>query len=111
MLKLPAGLDAGSFLARHWQQEPLFIRGATERLRPAISRNELAWLATLDDVESRLVFTEHVHDRLFYRAEPGPFDPEYLASLPPRNWTLLVHDVEKHLPALRKLLELVFLSR
>ena len=33
----------------------------------------------------------------------GPFDPDYLAALPKRDWTLLVHDVEKHLPAMRKL--------
>ena len=107
MLKLPGGLDAGSFLARHWQKQPLFIPGAIERLRPAVTRNELAWLATLDDVESRLVFTERTGDRLRYRAESGPFDPDDLAALPRRDWTLLVHDVEKHLPALRKLFELV----
>jgi len=103
MLKLPDGLTAESFLARHWQKAPLFMPGALARLRPAVTRNELAWLATLDDVESRIVVTEAHGDRLRYRADTGPFDPEFLAALPPRNWTLLVHDVEKHLPALRAL--------
>lgn len=107
MLKLPGSLDAGGFLARHWQKKPLFIPGAFERLRPSVSRNELGWLATLDDVESRLIFTERTGSKTRYRAETGPFDENDLAELPKRDWTLLVHDVEKHLPALRKLFRLV----
>ena len=103
MLNLPDGLTAEAFLARHWQKAPLFMPSALPRLRPSISRNELAWLATLDDVESRIVFTDRSGERLRYRAESGPFDDAFLAALPPRDWTLLVHDVEKHLPALRAL--------
>ncbi len=103
MLKLPGNLTAEKFLARYWQTEHLCMQHALPRVRPAVSRNELAWLATLDDVESRLVFTERGSGRLRYVAETGPFDPDYLAALPRRDWTLLVHDVEKHLPAMRKL--------
>ena len=80
---------------------------ALDRVRPAISRNELGWLATLDDVESRLIFTKRGDNGVRYHAEMGPFDAEYLAALPKRDWTLLVHDVEKHLPAMRKLFALV----
>ena len=103
MLKLPGKLSAEKFLARYWQKDHLIMPRALERVRPAISRNELGWLATLDDVESRLVFTERGEDVVRYHADMGPFDPEYLAALPKRDWTLLVHDVEKHLPAMRKL--------
>ena len=103
MLKLPGTLTAESFLACYWQKEHLFMPQALPRVRPSISRNELGWLATLEDVESRLVFTERSNDRLRYVAEMGPFDPDYLAALPQRDWTLLVHDVEKHLPVMRKL--------
>lgn len=107
MLDLPEKLTAASFLHNYWQQQPLFMPNALAALRPRISRNELAWLATLDDVESRLIFIErdaHGHnggDR--YRMENGPFAVEELANLPKRDWTLLVHDVEKHLPAMRRL--------
>ena len=103
MLRLPGTLTAETFLARHWQKKPLFMAAALARLRPAVTRNELAWLATLDDVESRIVFTDRSGAVRRYRAISGPFDPDYLAALPRRDWTLLVHDVEKHLPALRKL--------
>ena len=102
MLKLPGSAD--DFLARYWQKAPLFIPGALDRLRPRVTRNELGWLATLDDVESRIVFADTSGTRTRYKAETGPFDPEYLAALPERGWTLLVHDVEKHLPVMRRLL-------
>ena len=101
MLKLPG--TAEDFLARYWQKAPLFVSSALDRLRPRVTRNELGWLATLDDVESRIVFTEFAGGRTRYRAESGPFDPDYLSSLPERDWTLLVHDVEKHLPVMRRL--------
>ena len=80
---------------------------ALQRLRPAVTRNELGWLATLEDVESRLVFTERDGDRVRYRAETGPFEPNYLVGLPKRDWTLLVHDVEKHLPVMRALFKTI----
>ena len=79
------------------------MRDALTRVRPAISRNELGWLATLDDVESRIVFVDRQGTQTRYRAEAGPFSFEYLKQLPKRDWTLLVHDVEKHLPAMRAL--------
>ena len=105
MLKLPGNLTAETFLKRYWQKQPLFMPGALNRVRPSITRNELGWLATLEDVESRLVFAERSNNRCRYRAETGPFEPEYLQNLPKRDWTLLVHDVEKHLPAMRALLQ------
>ncbi|MCG8370495.1 MAG: cupin domain-containing protein, partial [Proteobacteria bacterium] len=105
MLKL-AG-SAGQFLDRHWQKEPLFIPQAAPRLRPSITRNQLAWLSTLDDVESRIVFTDRGGERTTYSAQSGPFDGAYLAALPRRDWALLGHDVEKHLPDFRRLFDLV----
>lgn len=105
MLKLPGKLTAETFLEKVWQKCPLFMPAALGRVQPSISRNELAWLATLDDVESRLVFVDRDRSHCHYRAETGPFDPEYLKALPKRDWTLLVHDVEKHLPAMRALFQ------
>ena len=78
---------------------------AIDRVSPGITRNELGWLATLDDVESRLVFVDRDGERPRYRAETGPFDVEYLRTLPKRDWTLLIHDLEKHLPAFRALFQ------
>ena len=80
---------------------------ALKRLQPAMTRNELAWLATHYDVESRIVFVDRSAAHPRYRVESGPFDTEFLSNLPKRDWTLLVHDVEKHIPAMRALFGLV----
>jgi 50S ribosomal protein L16 3-hydroxylase len=95
-----------SFLARHWQKSPLFMPGTFEPLEPELSPDELAWLSTMPDVESRLVFTERQNDEVSYRVEHGPFDDATLTGLPDADWTLLVQDVDKHLPDFR-----VFLQR
>jgi hypothetical protein len=107
VLKLPGNLTAEKFLSRHWQKKSLFMPQAMKFVRPAITRNELAWLATLDDVESRIVFTNRGESQTRYRVETGPFDTGFLRTLPKRDWSLLVHDVEKHLPTLRKWFDLV----
>lgn len=68
---------------------------------PLIGADDLAWLATQPDVEARLVFTETGRDGVRYRVRHGPFSERRLRRLPTENWTLLVHDVEKHLPEFR----------
>ena len=62
MLAFPAALTADSFLQRYWQKRPLAMPQAAQQSLPTISRNELAWLAMQDDVESRLIFTERNGD-------------------------------------------------
>lgn len=100
-------MSAAGFLAAHWQKTPLHLPGALDGVFPALSGEELAWLATQDDVESRLVYTEHHANGTRYRVENGPFDDELLSTLPDRDWTLLVQDVEKHLPDFRQLFSMV----
>ena len=100
-------LQADEFLRDCWQKQPRFLRQAVPGGLPQLDPDELAWLATLDDVESRLVFTERDGDRRRYRVQHGPFAEEELRQLPKRDWTLLVNDVEKHLPDLRPLLQMV----
>lgn len=107
MIRFPAELSAENFLADYWQKQPLFLPQAADRPAPSLSQNELGWLATLEDVESRIVFTDRNRTATRYRVETGPFDTEFLQQLPPRDWTLLVHDVEKHLPELRSFFDLV----
>jgi len=68
---------------------------------PQLTADELGWLATQDDVEARLIFTASDRGRTRYRVRHGPFDPEELEALPACDWTLLVQDVDKHLPDFR----------
>ncbi len=104
MFQFPDAISTEVFLSRYWQKAPLFVPQALPAGLPELSADELGWLATLDDVESRLIFSERIGDTVNYRVEHGPFDEKVLAALPPEDWTLLVQDVEKHLPDFRRLI-------
>jgi len=65
--------------------------GWVDDVCPALSANELAWLATLPDVESRLVFTERGRDKISYRLETGPFEEAELEALPDKIHPRLAH--------------------
>lgn len=82
------------FLKSHWQKKPLLVRQALPGFESPLSADELAGLACEQGIESRLV--EKVGNR--WLLESGPFDAGRFAKLPKRGWTLLVQDVEKHLP-------------
>lgn len=103
-LQLPGRLNPAGFLSRYWQKRALFLPGALPGFSPPLNVDEIAGLACEPEVESRLVLTERRGDAIRYRAETGPFEPGYLAALPASDWTLLVHDLDRHLPELRPLL-------
>ncbi len=105
MIQFPDAISTEDFLVRYWQEAPLFMPQALPAGLPELDSDELAWLATLSDVESRLIFSEHNGDTTSYRVEHGPFDDKLLAALPPHDWTLLVQDVEKHLPDFRSFVQ------
>ncbi len=95
-------IDPKIFLPEYWQKNALFLTEVFPCALPAVDPDELAWLATLPDVESRLVLTEKSSGAVRYRLESGPFEEARLRDLPDQNWTLLVQDVEKHLPDFRR---------
>ena len=64
MLTLPGNLSPEQFLDQYWQKRPLLMPAALPRIRPSVTRNELGWLATLDDVESRIAALEKTHAQL-----------------------------------------------
>ncbi|MEM9057774.1 MAG: cupin domain-containing protein, partial [Pseudomonadota bacterium] len=93
----PEGLTTERFLQEYWQKRPLLIHGALPGFRSPLDADELAGLACDPDVESRLV-TEAGEPP--WQVRPGPFDAAAFTDLPPTGWSLLVQDVDKHLPAL-----------
>ncbi len=97
------GVCAKTFLRRHWQKRPLLIRQAIPGFASPLSPEELAGLACGEDVESRLVLESGgTHP---WQLRHGPFDEDDFAGLPPTHWTLLVQEVNKHVPAAARLLE------
>ena len=105
--QFPQVLAVEEFLQRHWQKRRYAETDVDDSELPGLDPDEIAWLATQPDVESRLVLTERDGDSARYRVETGPFDPERLSALPEADWTLLVQDVEKHLPDFRCYFDLV----
>ncbi|GIX30782.1 MAG: hypothetical protein KatS3mg124_1254 [Porticoccaceae bacterium] len=99
-LRFPEGLDAASFLRRHWQREPLLLRGALPGFASPLTPEELAGLACEEEVEARAVVGDPLEACEVY---PGPFPESFFSALPERNWTLLVHGVDLWVPEVRAL--------
>jgi 50S ribosomal protein L16 3-hydroxylase len=97
------GMPVQRFLREHWQKRPLLVRGAMPELVDPIGPDELAGLSCEDGVESRIV-------RERGGAQPwevtfGPHPEERFAALPARGWTLLVQELNRHVPEAALLLE------
>ena len=95
-------LSTKDFLRDYWQQRPLVVRGAFAGVPPGLTPEELAGLACEPDVESRIVAERA--DELRWHLRHGPFSEDDFQTLPDRDWTVLVQDVDKHLPGLQSFL-------
>ena len=105
-LAWPDGLDAGRFLRTVWQRRPLLLRAALPGFETPLAADELAGLALEPDTTPRLLLEDEGGDEHgrgggggTFRVEHGPFAEDRFEDLPAR-YSLLVTDVEKHLPEL-----------
>ncbi len=98
------GMSQQQFLQKYWQKKPLLIRQAFPDFITPISPDDLAGLACEPDIESRLI-TEFNHGKSAWQVSYGPLTEQDFARLPETHWTLLVQDVDKHLPELQYLLD------
>jgi 50S ribosomal protein L16 3-hydroxylase len=98
--RIPGGLSASTFLRRHWQKQPLLVRGAMPGFDGILDFAAMTELACRDDCESRLVLRKAGR----WTVEHGPFERKRFSRLPARNWTLLLQGLDQMLPAARQLL-------
>lgn len=106
MIQALGAMDEQAFLRDHWQKKPLLLRQAFPAFRPELEIDDIAGLACEELAEARLIrgsYPEHDWELAY-----GPFEEETLRKLPETRWTLLVQDVEKHYPPLRRLVESFF---
>lgn len=99
-IDLLGGMTAETFLQDYWHKKPLLIRGALKDVGAPV---DFAWLAELsrsEDVESRLI--EYKNGK--WLAERGPFRAGRLRRLPESDWTILVQNVNHHLPHIADIL-------
>eukprot|EP00904_Undaria_pinnatifida_P011073 jgi/Undpi1/7096/HiC_scaffold_22.g09570.m1 len=98
--------DHDRFLAEFWQKKPLLIRQAVKGFESILSRDELAGIACLPDAESRLVAGGRRVDEGGddWEVEHGPFEEEAFSEIGETHWTLLVNEVNRHVPEVSDLL-------
>jgi len=92
--RLLGGITPEAFLAEYWQKKPLLVRQALPGFGDWLNRDSLSELAMRDDAESRLV--RFTRDQCLL--DHGPFEADDLATLPKKNWSLLVSGVNHLLP-------------
>ena len=97
------GLTAEEFCAEYWQKKPLLVRNALPDFKCPISPEELGGLSLDEEVESRLVLEKG--GKTPWELRHGPFTEDDLLSLPDSHWTLLVQEINKHVPDFALLLE------
>ncbi len=98
----PEGIDEKRFLKEYWQQKPLLIRQAFPDFDTPLPADELAGLALEPDTAGRIITQD---DNAAYHLEQGPFDEDRFSTLTDNNWSLLVTDIEKHLPEFKAYLQ------
>jgi len=96
-IQWPSELSAELFIQQYWQQKPLLLRQAFPDFQTPLPPDELAGLSLEEDTTPRLIIRDANGE---YRLEHGPFEADRFASLDAGDWSLLVTDVEKHLPEL-----------
>jgi len=99
-LQLLNHLKPSQFLFEYWQKKPLLIKGAIPDFKGLLSPNELAGLACEEDVQARII----QHKNKKWSVRNGPFDETDFSKLPEKDWTLLVQNVNHHLPEAESLL-------
>lgn len=87
------GVSHTAFLRDYWQKHPLLVRGAFPGFSSPISPDELAGLSCEEGSLARLITHQAEGDH--WQVRHGPFPEEIFATLPERDWTLLVQDVDK----------------
>lgn len=97
--------DEVEFYQNYWNKKPFVVRkGVSEIIiNGLISADELAGLSLEEDIRSRIVRSGKTPQD--WICEHGPFEEAIFSSLPERNWSLLVQDVEKNHPSTADILD------
>jgi 50S ribosomal protein L16 3-hydroxylase len=94
-IQFPEQLDEATFLRDYWQIRPLYMPGAWPNFDNPLSAEELAGLALDEAFPSRIV---EQHSAQRWSVRQGPFSEADFAALEGKRWSLLITDIEKHLP-------------
>lgn len=96
-------LPVEQFLKQYWNKKTLVIRQGFPDFDSLIEPEELAGLACEEEISSRIVIEKdgkHPWQPIY-----GPMNEKVFKKLPKTHWTLLVNDVEKHVPQLSSIVD------
>lgn len=88
----------GEFLEKYWQKKPVLIRNAFPHISHDVeflTKADMFSLSYDEDVESRILVKDEDGE---WNKEYGPFESKYTRKLPTKNWTILVQEVDRHIP-------------
>jgi len=103
-MKISLGMSVEEFLRDYWQKRPLLIRQAIPNFESPISPDELAGLACEDHVESRIIMEKG--GKTPWQLRNGAFTEKDFSRLPQTHWTLLVQEMNRHVPEIADILDL-----
>ncbi|WP_020409741.1 cupin domain-containing protein [Hahella ganghwensis] len=103
MLQSLGSVSIEEFLSNYWQKKPLLIKNLFPDFECPLDHNDLAGLSLEEEVESRIVF-ENLNGKP-WQLKHGPFEAEFLESLPDEDWTLLVQGLDHWVPEVADLLD------
>ena len=99
--------SAQNFLDKYWQKKPVLIRNAfpmiTEDIR-LLTEKDFFRLSFDEDVESRTLIKKRNTGKSGGGSEDdwckeyGPFTNKYVENLPKTNWTILIQEIDRHIP-------------
>lgn len=99
---LLGGLTIEAFLENYWQKKPLLIRGAFPGYEAPFTPEDLLQIACNDDVEGRLILEKD--GDYPWQLLHGPFEEDF-HDLPESHWTILVQEINRHVPEVAALLD------
>ncbi|WP_297451129.1 cupin domain-containing protein [Ferrovum sp.] len=91
---LLGGLTPSDFLTRHWHKSPLRVQQAIPDFLGLLTPAEIKRLATHPTVQTRLILRQGKRWVLRH----GPFRPIDFKTLPDKNWTVLVQELNHWVP-------------
>ncbi len=104
MSRAPLGdITVEEFLEQYWQKKPVLIRQAFPGFESPLEPDELAGLACQEGVLSRLILEQG--GDYPWQLRQGPFDGDDFDALGDSRWTVLVQEVDRHVPAVADLFD------
>ena len=101
-LTFPNGITTNEFLRDYWQKKPLYIPAALNHFNDPLEPEELAGLACEEEIAARIIIDKGNND---WQVRHNPFNDDDFTCLPESHWTVLVQDLNKHIPELDQLLD------